>query len=124
MSPYEDYITRYVKSPDGTLRLEEHYQQDERRLGHLYLRLVRAADGAEVFCLWNVSLIGEPDFQSGGSLRLTFGYEGSQVPALLDYERKTFRLHPHDYDEPLSGPQPLHPGDRIRIGDSEFTFER
>ena len=26
--------------------------------------------------------------------------------------------------EPLRGPQPLHPGDRIRIGDSEFTFER
>jgi len=27
-------------------------------------------------------------------------------------------------DEPLRGPQPLHPGDRIRIGDSAFTFER
>jgi hypothetical protein len=27
-------------------------------------------------------------------------------------------------DEPLRGPQPLHPGDRIRIGDSQFTFER
>jgi hypothetical protein len=26
--------------------------------------------------------------------------------------------------EPLRGPQPLHVGDRIRIGDSEFTFER
>ena len=26
--------------------------------------------------------------------------------------------------EPLGGPQPLHDGDRIRIGDSEFTFER
>jgi hypothetical protein len=26
--------------------------------------------------------------------------------------------------EPVSGPQPLHDGDRIRIGDSEFTFER
>ena len=26
--------------------------------------------------------------------------------------------------EPLSGPHPLHPGDRIRIGDSEFSFER
>jgi hypothetical protein len=26
--------------------------------------------------------------------------------------------------EPLTGPQPLHHGDRIRIGDSEFTFER
>ena len=26
--------------------------------------------------------------------------------------------------EPLGGPQPLHPGDRIRIGDSEFSFER
>lgn len=26
--------------------------------------------------------------------------------------------------EPLTGPQPLRPGDRIRIGDSEFAFER
>lgn len=25
-------------------------------------------------------------------------------------------------DEPLTGPRPLHDGDRIRIGDSEFTF--
>jgi len=25
-------------------------------------------------------------------------------------------------DEPLGGPQPLHHGDRIRIGDSEFSF--
>jgi len=25
---------------------------------------------------------------------------------------------------PLTGPQPLHAGDRVRIGDSEFTFER
>jgi hypothetical protein len=25
-------------------------------------------------------------------------------------------------DEPLDGPQPLHPGDRIRIGDSEFSY--
>ncbi len=25
-------------------------------------------------------------------------------------------------DEPLNGPQPLHPGDRIRIGDSEFSY--
>jgi FHA domain len=25
-------------------------------------------------------------------------------------------------EELLRGPQPLHPGDRIRIGDSEFTF--
>ena len=27
-------------------------------------------------------------------------------------------------EEPLRGPQPLHAGDRIRIGDSQFTFER
>jgi hypothetical protein len=27
-------------------------------------------------------------------------------------------------DEPLNGPQPLHPGDRIRIGDSEFSYEQ
>jgi hypothetical protein len=26
-------------------------------------------------------------------------------------------------EELLQGPQPLHPGDRIRIGDSEFTYE-
>jgi hypothetical protein len=25
-------------------------------------------------------------------------------------------------EEPLSGPQPLHSGDRIRIGDSEFSY--
>jgi len=25
-------------------------------------------------------------------------------------------------EEPLEGPQPLHQGDRIRIGDSEFTY--
>jgi hypothetical protein len=25
-------------------------------------------------------------------------------------------------DQPLSGPQPLHPGDRIRIGDCEFSY--
>jgi pSer/pThr/pTyr-binding forkhead associated (FHA) protein len=25
-------------------------------------------------------------------------------------------------NEPLTGPQPLHPGDRIRIGDSEFSY--
>jgi hypothetical protein len=27
-------------------------------------------------------------------------------------------------DEPLSGPQPLHSGDRIRIGDSEFSYQQ
>jgi hypothetical protein len=26
-------------------------------------------------------------------------------------------------EEPVQGPQPLHPGDRIRIGDSVFTFQ-
>jgi hypothetical protein len=26
--------------------------------------------------------------------------------------------------EPVAGPQPLHQGDRIQIGDSEFSFER
>ena len=25
-------------------------------------------------------------------------------------------------EEPLDGPQPLHDGDRVRIGDSEFTY--
>lgn len=27
-------------------------------------------------------------------------------------------------DEPLTGPQPLHSGDRIRIGDSEFSYQQ
>lgn len=103
MSRNDSFATRSADSPDGALRLEECYQQDERRPVRPYLRLVRAADGAEVFCLRDVSLIGEPDFQGGGSLRLTLGYEGRQVPALLDYGRETFRLHPHDYDEPLGG---------------------
>ena len=25
-------------------------------------------------------------------------------------------------EQPLNGPQPLHDGDRIRIGDSEFSY--
>jgi pSer/pThr/pTyr-binding forkhead associated (FHA) protein len=25
-------------------------------------------------------------------------------------------------EQPLNGPQPLHPGDRIRIGDCEFSY--
>jgi FHA domain len=27
-------------------------------------------------------------------------------------------------EQQLTGPQPLHPGDRIRIGDSEFSYEQ
>ena len=27
-------------------------------------------------------------------------------------------------EEQLNGPQPLHPGDRIRIGDCEFSYEQ
>jgi hypothetical protein len=27
-------------------------------------------------------------------------------------------------DEPLTGPRPLHDGDRIRIGDCEFTYQQ
>jgi FHA domain len=27
-------------------------------------------------------------------------------------------------EEPLTGPQPLHPGDHIRIGDSEFSYQQ
>jgi hypothetical protein len=27
-------------------------------------------------------------------------------------------------EEPLTGPQPLHPGDRIRIGDCEFSYQQ
>jgi pSer/pThr/pTyr-binding forkhead associated (FHA) protein len=30
----------------------------------------------------------------------------------------------HRHEEPLRGPQPPHAGDKIRIGDSSFTFER
>jgi pSer/pThr/pTyr-binding forkhead associated (FHA) protein len=26
-------------------------------------------------------------------------------------------------EELVTGPQPLHPGDRVRIGDSEFVFQ-
>ena len=26
-------------------------------------------------------------------------------------------------EELLEGPRPLHPGDRVRIGDSEFSYE-
>ena len=71
---------------------------------------------------------------SGGASRRTSGWRTRSRPS------QHARLVPHGEvivledlgstngtylnEEPLRGPQPLHAGDRIRIGDSEFTFER
>ena len=64
----------------------------------------------------NVEIVLEDPFASSRHARLAL--EGSVV--VLEDLGSTNGTYLNG--EPLSGPQPLHPGDRIRIGDSEFTF--
>lgn len=59
----------------------------------------------------------EDPFASGRHARLT--RQGSVI--VLEDLGSTNGTYLNE--EPVQGPQPLHPGDRIRIGDSVFTFE-
>lgn len=59
----------------------------------------------------------EDPFASGRHARLT--RQGSVI--VLEDLGSTNGTYLNE--EPVQGPQPLHPGDRIRIGDSIFTFE-
>ena len=102
----------------------------------------------------NAAVSGTPKLRvgSGAGLRIGAAYDlsegavlgrGDQADIVLEdsfASSRHARLVPHGdvivledlgstngtylNDEPLRGPQPLHPGDRIRIGDSAFTFER
>lgn len=58
----------------------------------------------------------EDPFASGSHARLT--RQGAVV--VLEDLGSTNGTYLNE--EPVSGPQPLHHGDRVRIGDSEFTF--
>lgn len=59
----------------------------------------------------------EDPFASGRHARLT--RQGSVI--VLEDLGSTNGTYLNE--EPVQGPQPLHPGDRVRIGDSVFTFE-
>ena len=98
----EQYITNSLTSPDGALRLEQYVDQEERQPARDYLRLVRTANGEEIFRLWDAKWVGEVDFSVGGELRLTLDYESRHAPVLIDVEGQTFRLHPHDFAQPLN----------------------
>ena len=95
-----------------------------------------------LFLLWTVRSV----LKSGAAYDLSQGAllgRGDQADIVLEdsfASTRHARLVPHGdvivledlgstngtylNDEPLRGPQPLHPGDRVRIGDSVFTFER
>ncbi len=65
----------------------------------------------------NVEIKLEDPFASGHHARLSV--EGGVV--VIEDLGSTNGTYLNE--EPLSGPQPLHPGDRIRIGDSEFSYQ-
>ncbi len=65
----------------------------------------------------NVEIRLEDPFASGHHARLSV--EGGVV--VIEDLGSTNGTYLNE--EALSGPQPLHPGDRIRIGDSEFSFQ-
>lgn len=65
----------------------------------------------------NVEIRLEDPFASGRHAQLTV--EGGIV--VLEDLGSTNGTYLNE--QPLSGPQPLHPGDRVRIGDSEFSFQ-
>jgi len=65
----------------------------------------------------NVEIKLEDPFASGRHAQLTV--EGGVV--VLEDLGSTNGTYLNE--EPLTGPRPLHPGDRVRIGDSEFSFQ-
>jgi hypothetical protein len=97
-------------SPDGEPRLVV-----EKAPGH-EPGMVYDLTGGATLGRGNVEIVLEDPFASSRHARLAM--EGSVV--VLEDLGSTNGTYLNG--EPLSGPQPLHPGDRIRIGDSEFTF--
>ena len=74
------------------------------------------ADGA-VLGRGDVEIQLEDPFASSQHARLT------RQGAILVIEDLGSTNGTYLNDELLRGPQPLHPGDRVRIGDSTFTYE-
>jgi hypothetical protein len=91
---------------------------------------VQTAAGLRAGVAYDLSdgaLLGRSD---GADIRLEDSFASSQHARLVPYgdvvvlEDLGSTNGTYLNGEPLRGPQPLHMGDRIRIGDSEFTFER
>ncbi|HZS07058.1 MAG TPA: hypothetical protein VFD58_19635 [Blastocatellia bacterium] len=98
---YDEYLKNSLDSPDGALRLEEYFHQEERQPARDFIRLVRTAGGEEVFRLWDARWVGEVQFGADERLRLTLSYAGQHIPLLINVRERTFSHQPHDRAEPL-----------------------
>src|SRR3954469_5023585 len=101
-----------------------------RAAGHQPKLRVHAAAGLAAGSAYDLSegaLLGRGD---QADIRLEDGFASSQHARLIPQgdvmvlEDLGSTNGTYLNGEQLRGPQPLHTGDRIRIGDSEFSFER
>jgi len=102
-----------VVTPDGGVR--DMHLVVERAPGHTPGSRYDVTGGATLG-RGDVEVVLEDPFASGQHARLA-PQGGVMVIEDLGSTNGTYLN-----EELLSGPQPLHPGDRIRIGDSSFVF--
>ena len=88
----------------------------ERAAGHQPGTAYEIPDGGATLGRGDVEIQLEDPFASSNHARITRqGY-------VLVIEDLGSTNGTYLNEEPLNGPQPLHPGDHIRIGDSEFSY--
>src|SRR5436309_14475377 len=116
-SPPSDATSMYTASAvmDGDAQDVEPKLLVERAPGHESGMAYEIADGATL-ARGEVEIQLEDPFASSRHARIT-----RQGPVLV-IEDLGSTNGTYLNEEPLTGPQPLHSGDRIRIGDSEFSY--
>ena len=114
VAPAEATSLYAATGPDGSLQPQ---LVVERAPGHESGLAYDIGDGAVLGRGDNAEIRLEDPFASSQHARLL--RQGSVV--MLEDLGSTNGTYLNE--ELLQGPQPLHRGDRIRIGDSEFTFE-
>lgn len=116
-APQSDATSTYAASAvlDGDLGELEPRLLVERAPGHEAGTAYEIPDGATLG-RGDVEIQLEDPFASSRHARI------SRQGHLLVIEDLGSTNGTYLNEEPLNGPQPLHPGDRIRIGDSEFCY--
>src|SRR3954447_11397221 len=110
-----------IHSASGTGRIADSAALDprlvvERAPGHVPGMEYEVGDGAVLGRGDQAEIRLEDPFASSRHARLT------RQGAVIVVEDLGSTNGTYLNEELLSGPQPLHPGDRVRIGDSEFTY--
>jgi hypothetical protein len=111
-------VTGMYSAASGLLAVDEDFEPRlvvERALGHESGTAYDLTGGATLG-RGDVEIQLEDPFASSRHARITLQ---GQVVVIEDLGSTNGT---YLNEQPLSGPQPLHPSDRIRIGDSEFSY--